>query len=482
MEADVVVIGGGGAGLTAAMAAAEKGASVIVLEKHALGGSSAMAFGIFGAESPVQKRMGIDCSRDACFKQAMEFANWRINPRIMRAFVDKSGDTIRWLEEKSVKFVLDTYSGVAEGPFTFHLPSGFGVKLIEALARNCRELGVHLLVRTPARKILTSSTGEIAGVLARTGKEEFVIKTRSVIIATGGFGGNKRLLKKYCPEYVDNMMCIGQLNRGDGLAMATEIGADTEGLGYLMLSGPLYFHGVNGTIGIQPDIIQFSPHSAAMSASAIRVNKKGQRFVDESVSPYIAAHAVVRQPEGFAYSIVDIELIRNMAIPQFTPPGDEEEEHVSSGPRRFTKEEAANHRDFMKTADSLDEIAEWIGAEPKVLKTTVDEYNIHCEQGRDPIFSKEQKYLKPLSTPPYCAIRWHVTFPTTTGGIMINERMEVLDKQHDPIPGVYAAGVDTGGWETETYCIGLTGHAYGYAVNSGRIAGENAAEYVNPVH
>ena len=132
----------------------------------------------------------------------------------------------------------------------------------------------------------------------------------------------------------------------------------------------------------------------------------------------------------------------------------------------------------MKITDSLDEITKWIGADPKVLRATIDEYNNNCEQGWDPIFVKDKQYLKPLHTPPYCAIRWHVTFPTTTGGIRINEHMEVLDKWHNPIPGVYAAGVDTGGWETETYCISLTGHAYGYTAYSGRIAGENVAEYV----
>ncbi|KPK96749.1 MAG: hypothetical protein AMJ95_12495, partial [Omnitrophica WOR_2 bacterium SM23_72] len=92
LTAELVVIGGGGAGLSAAVAAAEKGAHVIVLEKRGLGGNSAIAFGIFAAESPTQKRLDIDCSRDELFKQAMEFAHWRINPRLVRAIIDKSGD------------------------------------------------------------------------------------------------------------------------------------------------------------------------------------------------------------------------------------------------------------------------------------------------------------------------------------------------------------------------------------------------------
>jgi fumarate reductase flavoprotein subunit len=103
MNVDVVVIGSGGSGLAAAVAAAEKGASVAVLEKlNALGGRSVRAEGFFAAESPAQERMGIDAPSDVLFRMAMDYAHWRINPRIMRAFVNKSGDTVRWLEEKGL--------------------------------------------------------------------------------------------------------------------------------------------------------------------------------------------------------------------------------------------------------------------------------------------------------------------------------------------------------------------------------------------
>ena len=139
---------------------------------------------------------------------------------------------------------------------------------------------------------------------------------------------------------------------------------------------------------------------------------------------------------------------------------------------------AQAEKDLVKISDSWDEIADWIGADPKVLKATVDEYNAACDHGYDPIFAKDRKYLLPLRTPPYYVIRWHVHFPNTIGGIKVNEHMEVLDKQDTPIPGVYATGVDVGGWESETYCIQLSGSAFGFAVNSGRIAGENAVKFI----
>ena len=131
LKTDLVVIGGGGGGLAAAVAAAEQGASVIVLEKQALGGSSAMAFGIFAAESPVQRRIMVDCRVEDCFKVAMDFAHWRINPRIVNAFLKKSGNTIEWLEAKGVEF--DCIPFYPNQVPTWHVVRGRGAALIKAL-------------------------------------------------------------------------------------------------------------------------------------------------------------------------------------------------------------------------------------------------------------------------------------------------------------------------------------------------------------
>ena len=469
LKADLVVVGGGGAGLAAAMAAAEKGASVIVLEKRGLGGNSALAFGIFAAESPAQKRAMIDCRRDDCFKMAMDYAHWRINPRIVRAFIDKSGDTIRWLEEKGLEFdCLRYYTNQVP---TWHVPKGGGAEIIKVLAQNGKDLGVQLLTRTPAKKILTGSKGNITGVLAGTKGEEFTITTKSVIIATGGFGGNKKLLKKYCPDYRDNMVCGGVPNTGDGLVMATEIGAATEGLGILMKSGPITLGRVFLTIGTPPNIIRLPLMPTVLEPYGVWVNKKGERFTDEAVIHWDNSNAVARQPDSLTYTIFDSKITQIMA----------EEGRLTrrlpGGARRLPGGAQAE-KDLVKISDSWDEIADWIGADPKVLKATVDEYNAACDHGYDPIFAKDRKYLLPLRTPPYYVIRWHVHFPNTIGGIKVNEHMEVLDKQDTPIPGVYATGVDVGGWESETYCIRLSGSAFGFAVNSGRIAGENAVKFI----
>ena len=130
-------------------------------------------------------------------------------------------------------------------------------------------------------------------------------------------------------------------------------------------------------------------------------------------------------------------------------------------------------------SDSWERLADWIGCDHNALKATIDEYNVACDRGHDTIFAKDPKHLIPLRTPPYYAIRCHSGFINTIGGIKINEHMEVLDKQDNPIQGLYAAGVDTGGWESDTYCDLLSGSALGFAINSGRIAGENAVKFID---
>src|SRR5512139_3922942 len=155
LSADVVVIGGGGAGLAAALAAAENGCkNVIVLEKAgSAAGSTSMAHDIFGAESPVQKRMGVDARKDDLFKVAMEWAHWsRINPRIVRAFIDKSGDTIGWLEETGLEFTLAQFFP-GQVPWVRHyMVKGQGAQLMKVLRKNCEDLGVKLFTHARGKK------------------------------------------------------------------------------------------------------------------------------------------------------------------------------------------------------------------------------------------------------------------------------------------------------------------------------------------
>ena len=469
LNADIVVIGSGGGGLMAAVTAAQKGAKVIVLEKRrTLGGNSVMVEGIFAAESAPQKRQGIEASRDKIFKMAMEYARWTINPRLIRAIIDRSADTVQWLEDEGVilDYIIPLYN---DQPFlTWHChPQKAGPFIIKALVKNCKDLGVRLLYKTPAKKLLLDKNGQITGVLAETAGKEFTITSSSVIIATGGYAGNKELLYKYYPYYPDNIEIGGIPHTGDGILMAIEIGAATEGLGTLLMSGPSFRAAKQTT---QVGAISCEPNT-------IWVNKNGERFIDEAIELVPeTGNALSRQPEGISYSLFD-EQIKKSVCEGGTVKG-----VFSSRPgTKLTELEKELQLEMaagtVKVSNSLDDIARWIGASPEALETTIVEYNSSCDRGYDGVFAKDRKYLQPLRTPPYYAAKCGRSILTTVGGIKINHRTEVISLQGKPIPGLYAVGNDAGGWEPEIYDLALAGFAQGFALNSGRIAGENAANY-----
>jgi fumarate reductase flavoprotein subunit len=494
-EADLVVIGGGGAGLAAACAAAENGCrNVIVLEKAGSAtGSTGMAHDVFGAESPVQKRLGIDASKDELFKTAMEWAHWtKINPRIVRAFIDKSSDTIAWLENKGLAFDMIQYYP-NQVPLVRHSVIGHGHALMKALRDSCQQQGVRILTRTAGKKLLCDQAGRICGLVAESKEGDFTIAAKSVVMATGGYGNNKEMLKKYISNYHDTMSYDGPpSNTGDGILMATEVGAATAGLGACNLHGPFIkpksdSHWMKmDAPGPDGSPIRITLWFLAWEPEMLWVNKRGQRFIDEgyNLAFFAFGNAVAMQPEGITYTLLDTDILRLIEKQGLIRPGAASRANwlpVSAAtPLPGLEREIQKQADKgdLKIANSWDEIAAWMGANPAALKATIDEYNAACDDKRDPVFAKDRRYLLPMRTPPFYAVRGHIGLCDTYGGIKINERMEALDTEDNPIAGLYAAGSTTGCWETESYCYRLTGHLVGFALNSGRIAGENAAKYL----
>lgn len=467
IDTDIVILGAGGAGLTAAVAAAEMGKKVVVVEKQKPGGNSALAGGFFAAESKIQKRMMVDAQRGDLFRMAMDYSHWKINPDIVRAVINKSADTIQWLEDRGVNFevVFPLYPN--QNPLTWHLIRNGGAELVKALVNKCQNLGVRLINQTSGKKILTDSSGKVRGMLLASKDKEIEIKANAVIIATGGYGGNNRLLKKYFPHYVKDMKHLGVPScKGDGLGMALDIGAAAEGLGTLQLHGP-YFPG--------------SHHIDSLSRqpNTIWVNKNGERYLDESLT-YTwpeAGNALARQPNGLSFTIMDSAILARI-IQNGTRTG---QVHVAPGTRLVGVEKKLEKqvaKGKTQISDSWDEIAQWMEADPQTLKTTIDRYNTACDKNYDDLFLKNRSYLEPLLKPPFYAIKCFPSFLGTIGGIKINHHMEVINKQGKPVEGLYAAGQDTGGWECDTYNPMLAGMTFGFALNSGRIAGENAAAFV----
>jgi fumarate reductase flavoprotein subunit len=481
LKADIVIIGSGG-GLAAAVAAREMGADVLLLEKvGVLGGYTRQANGMMACESPVQKRMNVVVSRDTCFKTFMNWSHWyRINPRIVRAFVNKTGDTIRWLEEKGVKFEINIgYS--KEGLQVVHLPEGMGAGVQRALIKKAEALGVRVLNKTSAKKILHGPKG-VTGVTAVVGEKEIQITAKSVIIATGGFADNKELLKKHCQDYYDGMPLDEwphhAAHSGDGLLMAEEIG------GAIAHSVPIYHLGPYYPGFFYP---WQSLLAMALNYNTIWINKRGRRFIDESGCPaMVSGNAILLQPDKVMYSVFDDLLRKNVedGIDEMEgiPP---KQAGKGGGTKVLEKGFPGLAGDLRKQvqsgntiiANSWDELALAIGAKPNILKAEIDEYNSFCEKGHDAVFGKAAKNLHPMIKPPFYAMKCYARVGETLGGVIVNEHMEILDTEGNVIPGAYIAGVLADGFQGQTYCTELSGSAMGFAVNSGRIAGENAAKY-----
>ena len=483
-KADVIVIGAGGSGLAAAVAAAENGAKVIVLEKQSkAGGATVFAEGMVAAESPHQTQANINVTTDDLFKNQMYYSHWTLNARLVRALIDKSGDTIQWLENKGLIFEIRPtgekmrvrFAEPPAFPGTMLTPEGWGSGIIKVLKKSCLDLKIPIFYNARARKLMIDKSGSVVGVTVNTKQTDIVLNAKSIIIATGGYGGNISLMKKYCPQYDtrnfnrlmvnhshagDRFRWVKKIHTGDGLLMALEAGAATDGLGTLLLNGPNFVAFNNAW-------------PLALRGSTLWVNRDGERFMQEGINPFVSENGVLRQPDQTIFSFFDESYKQENIKTGYGLKG--LYNHDASKIDADLQDALAN--DTVKISDSWNEIAKWIGADPKVLKATVDEYNSFCDKGHDDLFAKASQFLRPLRNPPYYACKCHPGFLVTIGGIKTNHRMEVLDKQDRPINGLFAAGISIGGWSGPTYNISLAGAGGGMSVYSGRIAGETATNY-----
>jgi len=476
MEVDLVVIGSGVSGLAAALTAAEGGAKVMVFEKQRTPGGTSINFeGIFAVESDMQRAQFIDYSRDEAFKKIMEYNHWRANPRLVRAIVNESAETISWLKRQGVEFTGVTIN-MPKSPRTYHVVAGTGLAVVKALVTKAKENGVDLRLGAPVTRIIKEE-GCITGAMAEGDTDTIRVNAKALVIASGGFANNRQWIKKYTGfELEKNLFAVGNTDKfGDGIRMAWEVGAAEEGIGVMELyrAGPITTE-IGGQVEwptVQPDLW---------------VDPRGERFCDESIAFYDTSvgNMNAKFKEGYTYSLFDSSILERLkqegldkSVNARTPP--------SSRLTNFDKEleilfEKGNKDVFV--ADSVEELAHKIKVDPGVLKSTVDEYNGFCEKKHDDIFAKEPKYLRPLKGPKFYAVKAHTVFLGTMGGIKINHKTAVIDKKDCVIPGLYAAGFDAGGMYGDSYHISVaSGSSSGFAVNSGRIAGKNVLNYIKTV-
>lgn len=467
LTTDVVVIGAGAAGTAAGFAAAEQGAKVIMLEKQPkTGGTGNFSEGIFAVESSMQREMNYNLTRDQAFKLIMDYSHWRANAKLVRAFLDKSPDTIDWMKGHGVKFeqLTSNYPG---GLYTWHIYHGRGAGWIGTLQAKFTAMGHQILTETAATGLIKEG-GKVVGVKAKDASGESVeIRAKAVVIATGGFGNNKEMLEKYVR--FPNVMPVANVGKtGDGIRMAWDAGAAAEGLEVMASYRP-------GPVGESTT----SHLGAAAKQPHLWLNPRGERFADEGVIfqwPF-AGNALERQG-GVMYVVFDQATLDYMktkgidvGVGVMVP--------VTTRLDKFDADFARGEKNGIAfKAATLDELAQKTKMRPDMLKATVERYNGHAAVRHDADFAKDAKFVRAVAKAPFYAVKAVATSLGTLGGVKVNEHLQAVNAQDEPVPGLYVVGNDAGGMYGDSYDLLMAGSTIGFAVNSGRIAGEHAARLV----
>ena len=492
-DADVVVIGAGGAGMTAAMTAADAGQKVVILESQAMvGGNSARATGgmnaaktVYQDENEFDQAAGVEKTLATAAEKyadnetitalaktvSEQWAAYQANPagyfdsvelmeldtmvggkgindpELVKTLCEGTADAIDWLDENGITLHnVSSFGGASVK--RIHRPVNeegkvvsVGAYMIPLLQENCEKRGIDIVLNTTVDTILTDANGAAVGV-SGTDKDgnTVVVNAKSVILATGGFGANLDMVTQYKPELAGFMTTNAAGAQGQGIEMATAIGAGT----------------------VDMDQIQIHPTVEANTAAliteglrgdgAILVNANGERFVDEVGTRDVVSAAEIAQPGSYSWLIVDQAMADASSVIQG---------YIKKG--------------YTKTGATYEELAKELDIDPAAFANTMETWNSYVEAKNDPDFGRTS-FANPLNNGPYYAIKVTAGVHHTMGGVTINSATEVLKEDGTVIPGLFAAGEVTGGVHGANR---LGGTAVADFVVFGRIAGESAANYAS---
>ncbi|MGY2491761.1 FAD-dependent oxidoreductase [Cupriavidus sp. CP313] len=449
---DLIVVGGGMAGFSAALEAAQHGAAVLLIEKQAeFGGSSAMSGGCLAfAGTDLQRQAGVEDSADLLYKDLREVGDFENDDALVRAYVDHQLDTYHWLRQQGVVFgeAIETSSGQSV-PRVHSVDPADAVRQLVAA---CKATGKVTVFRSAAaQRLLKDKDSRFTGVRVEMDGEIRELRARAgVILASGGFCRNAEMVHRFAPQYADAVFIGGDGNVGDGLRMAMAFGADLRDMAY-----------IKGTYGKHP-LDETNHHSClAVYKGAIAVNQDGKRFVNESISYKLLGDAAIRQPFGATFQILDRRIM------------DSGDDSVRILDFRRRLEEGL----FIE-APSLEALANRIEVPVDALLETVARYNAAVDAGHDPEFGRDtlvHHHGKPcrIEQAPFFAYPSTAAVFGTYCGIRVTEKMNVVDVFGDALPGLFAAGEVVGGFHGAAY---MTGTALGKATVFGRIAAHAALE------
>ena len=476
LESDLVVVAAGASGLAASVAAAQLGLKVITFEKSSTtGGAANMGMGPLGIESPLTRAKQFSPTCDEAFEIFMNYVHWQADGRLVRAHLNKSGETIAWLQSLGVVFAEPASYFPGSFP-TWHIvqpESGHpgptaAATMFKILTEKAKQLGVQLKLQTPVKSLIKEG-GRIVGVVAedRSG-EEIEVRAKAVAVATGGFGDNPKMIKKYTGYDWGRDLHTFRIPglEGDGIRMAWEVGAMSTAM-HMELS----FGVAEPTaLGLEWLPLFHQPH--------LMLNLEGERFINEAEgNDSFKGNAIALQKERQCFFIFDEEMKNSMKtyldyinLVIQTP--------CLANIDEMIQKAVDSQYPHLFIADSVENLAAKTGMHLAGVKATLAEYNKYCREGYDEIFLKPKRYLRPVERPPFYALRLFPAGYGSLGGIKINYKTEVLDKNWDPIPGLYACGTDACDIYGDTYVFQLPGNTMGFAMTTGRMAAEHAAEYI----
>ena len=491
VDADVVVVGAGGAGMTAAITAAAEGKSVVILESQSMvGGNSVRATGGMNAGKTVyqdENEFGESAGVEKTLKTAAEkyadnetitalaktvseqWAAYQANPtgyfdsvelmeldtmiggkgindpELVETLCANSADAIDWLDEHGITLHnVSSFGGASVK--RIHRPVNaegktvsVGSYMIPLLQENCEKAGVKMMLDTTATEILTDANGAAVGVKATGASGETVtVNAKAVVLASGGFGANLDMVVKYKPELKGFMTTNAPGIQGQGIEMAQAIGAAT----------------------VDMDQIQIHPTVEANTAAliteglrgdgAILINEEGQRFIDEVGTRDVVSAAEIAQTGSYSWLVVDQAMVDASSVIQG---------YIKKG--------------YTVTGATYEELGKAMGVDAAAFAETMDKWNGYVEAKNDPDFGRTS-FANPLNTAPYYAVKVTAGVHHTMGGLKINANTEVLNEKGEVIPGLFAAGEVTGGVHGANR---LGGNAVADFTVFGRIAGAAASDY-----
>lgn len=449
---DVIVIGTGAAGLSAAALAVDNGASVLMVEAaDRTGGSSALSGGVFyAAGTSLQREAGIaDDTTEAMYQYYMTLNQYKLEASLVRTLCEQSTEAFEWLRSVGVGFTTNNlYASGVDKMQRGHRATGDGAGIVEGLEGFLSGKAVDTVLETRVESLLVER-GRVAGIVA----DGQPVRSNAVVLATGGFGASPEMLAQFYPDaarYGDLHWYIGAPTcRGDGIKLAQQVEGQVSqhNRGLLLI-----------TPGFAKDLESYLPGWLMM------VNRDGRRFVDETIEYSVLAAVLDEQPGQDCYAIFDeasrlaSRTTRYRPAPSWT--AERLAEHVEAG--------------TLVRGATLAELADTLGLPAKRLTTTAERYNEFNQIGVDEDFFKPAEMLRPVAEGPFYAAHIRPGIICWTGtGIRIDTQARVLDAADRPVPGLYAAGETTGGMFGQCYAAG--GASIGNAVIFGRIAGRGAA-------